>query len=311
MRFKFKVLRRMNTDQRQTLLIRKWLENTISTEELNELRSDPDFDSYQKIIHASEHFLVESFNKDEIFDKVIASRVKKTSSFSQSRMWYSIAAAVLLLIGVTYTFTNNDSMNELHVAYGESKMISLPSGSEVTVNASALLTYDSRNWENQRDLTLDGEAFFDVTKGQQFTVHTALGDITVLGTEFNVSVFEDFLEVKCYEGSVAVTSKGVEKIITMGEGVRVMNSQMQSLDFEESVPSWISGVSKFSEVPAKYVLHKLQNQYGLQLEGKWETSNTFTGAFPNDDITTALEIVMGSLQFEYKFDGNKTVIRVP
>jgi ferric-dicitrate binding protein FerR (iron transport regulator) len=54
------------------------------------------------------------------------------------------------------------------------------------LNAASKLSFNEKKWADQRALTLEGEAFFKVQKGQTFSVNTTAGVITVLGTQFNV-----------------------------------------------------------------------------------------------------------------------------
>ena len=73
------------------------------------------------------------------------------------------------------------------------------------LNSKSTITFNKHNWDTNRTLELNGEAFFDVEKGNTFTVKTSQGNVSVLGTEFNVNASVDFFRVSCYEGKVKVS----------------------------------------------------------------------------------------------------------
>jgi len=57
----------------------------------------------------------------------------------------------------------------------------------VVLNSKSTISFNKTDWKNNRQLTLDGEAYFKVEKGSTFTVNTNNGSVTVLGTQFNVN----------------------------------------------------------------------------------------------------------------------------
>ncbi len=89
--------------------------------------------------------------------------------------------------------------------------IQLPDGSVVRLNSSSSLTYDKNFGKNIREVSLIGEAFFDVTKDSShpFIIHTNVIDIRVLGTAFNVKSYpgDQNTETSLIRGKVEVTLK--------------------------------------------------------------------------------------------------------
>jgi len=89
--------------------------------------------------------------------------------------------------------------------------IQLPDGSVVRLNSSSSLTYDKNFGKNIREVSLIGEAFFDVTKDSShpFIIHTNVIDIKVLGTAFNVKSYpgDQNTETSLIRGKVEVTLK--------------------------------------------------------------------------------------------------------
>ena len=88
------------------------------------------------------------------------------------------------------------------------------------------LKFKKNNWNNKRSLSLTGTAYFEVEKGQSFTVNTNEGNVVVLGTKFTVNTSSNFIEVQCFEGIVSVTSgKHSEKLLA-GDTFRILNNSL-------------------------------------------------------------------------------------
>jgi transmembrane sensor len=135
----------------------------------------------------------------------------------------SIAATILILIGIS-SFLGiklrslseyQQTTHEITVPMGSRSNITLPDGTSVWLNADSKLTYRSDFGRRNRDVTLSGEAYFDVSpdKGSVFTVNTRDLVIKALGTEFNVKSYpdEDATETTLVSGSIeiAVTDEGI------------------------------------------------------------------------------------------------------
>ena len=146
-------------------------------------------------------------DKDESLSKLMKlindeePRSVRTISFLNS-VWFRIAAVGLLVVGLSSlwnVFRNHSvqvrdlAYNEIIVPLGEKAQIILSDGSHVWINSASKLRYPVMFGEISRDVTLEGEAFFDVVKkhGKTFVVNTRDVKVNVLGTAFNV---------KCYPG---------------------------------------------------------------------------------------------------------------
>ena len=117
-------------------------------------------------------------------------------------------------MGGSYYFTSLDSITTTDLA--EHTEVYLPDSSQVILNAESKISFNKKTWDENRNVTLEGEAFFKVAKGKRFTVATESGIITVLGTQFNVENRKNFFEVTCYEGLVSVTYNNKETKLAAG-----------------------------------------------------------------------------------------------
>ena len=80
----------------------------------------------------------------------------------------------------------------------------LPDGSIAQLNGSSTLKYHPYWWNISRNISLEGEAFFEVAKGSKFSVESKNGTTSVLGTSFNIYARSNQYEVVCVTGKVWV-----------------------------------------------------------------------------------------------------------
>jgi ferric-dicitrate binding protein FerR (iron transport regulator) len=163
----------------------------------------------------------------------------------------------------------------------------------------------------RRHVELQGEAYFEVSKGGTFTVSTNGGEVTVLGTRFNVAQGGHFFEVACFEGRVRVTARGREKILRPDRGIRFVGDSVEELGDFPQTPSWRGNESSFRSAPLGWVAQSLGQRYGVEIQCPASLQNVrFTGSFPHDDLDKALRTVCTPLQAGYKkMPGNKILIR--
>lgn len=143
----------------------------------------------------------------------------------------SVAAVALVFILIGLCFFEPKSKNQqyctMYVPSGQRIHMVLPDSTSVWLNGNTVLKYPSRFHTKNREVYLDGEAYFDVvsTKNTPFTVQTAYGKIFVTGTSFNIESYahKDFLR--------PVSSKGVYMCICM-------NRNMFHYNPMKKVPLW-------------------------------------------------------------------------
>lgn len=139
-------------------------------------------------------------------------------------MIQSIAAALLVASSLYIFFQNSKEPTTLRTGNATITAHTFADKSEVYLNADTDVSYNDNNWNKSRKINLDGEAYFEVNKGNDFIVSTNQGSVRVLGTKFNVKQRANTLHVSCYEGSVAVSSNNTEKILVAGQGISFYNS---------------------------------------------------------------------------------------
>ena len=278
----------------------QWLDGTISDKELQELVSEIDYAAYLKLKKGIEVYEQLEAPLESSFDKInYILNVKKKPSNRLANWSIGIAAAIILCFGLFSIFGNETI--EIQTNFGDQKTIALLDGSEVIINSKSVLSYDTSDWENNRTLFLEGEAYFKVKKGSRFTVNTKNGSVAVLGTQFNVNSKSDYFEVVCYEGKVGVTNTDGLNILAPNQNIRKINGNaLEKWQDELEQPSWIHGESSFNSVPVKYVITSIEEQYNVQIDKHLiDDSIIFTGSFSHGNLSTALKTVFETLEIKY------------
>lgn len=230
----------------------------------------------------------------KLFSNPDIKQTKKRLIYILWRPIIAVAALVALVFScglwiksmdVTYT-----SVNKEHLSFV------LPDKSEVTLNNNSSASFNKFFYHFSKKVQMNGEAYFVVTKGQKFTVETRTHNITVLGTRF--TVFEkDTFDVICYEGKVMVESKDGHEKKTLTKG-RTFSSKGV---IKEEEPEWIKGEHIFENAQLVNVLKQIEKIYKISIENKELCDGLlFTGAFPTDNLSIALKVVLAPYNITYE-----------
>ncbi|MDR7211883.1 FecR family protein [Flavobacterium piscis] len=291
--------------------ILKWLNNELSGKEIEDLKQSEDLQTLEKIAYYASQLetpKVDAHSALEAFKERNHSKKEPKVRTLNFRAFYRVAAVlVIMLTSAYFLFFNNTKSFETQIA--QTKTVMLPDNSEVILNSASKLSFNDKKWADKRALTLEGEAFFKVQKGQTFNVNTTAGVVTVLGTQFNVKERKNYFEVNCYEGLVSVTYNNATIKLPPGKTFRVINGIIENIeDFNAQNPSWIQKESSFNKIPLDQVIAELERQYDIEIKVEdVDTSKLFTGSFTHTDKKIALQAVTIPLKLSYRIQG-KTII---
>ena len=291
--------------------ILKWLNNELSSEEIKDLKQSENLQTLEKIAHYASQLETPKVDAQAALEafKIRNHSKKKTKVRTLNfKAFYRVAAILVVMLTSGYfLFSNNVKSFETQIA--QTKTVTLPDNSEVILNSATKLSFNEKKWADERVLTLEGEAYFKVQKGQTFSVNTTSGVVTVLGTQFNVKERKNYFEVNCYEGLVSVTYHNETIKLPPGKTFRVINGAIENVeDFDTQNPSWIQQESSFNKIPLNQVIAELERQYDIKIKIKdVDTSKLFTGSFTHSDKEIALKAVTIPLQLSYSTEGKNII----
>jgi len=287
----------------------KWLNGDISPSEMEELRQNPIFLEYLKIDAVVKQIETPSQDTSEGLKALKGKysphqkpRVIKLPPY----MKIVAAAAIILFIGYFYISSLPANFN---TQTAQTQLLKLPDGSGVTLNENSHLSFRKTNWDNNRSITLEGEAYFEVQKGTDFNVLTTNGKVNVLGTKFNVYNRVDSFEVVCFEGLVGVTQLNNYVELSPGDKVQLENDILVLDKKYTTQPGWITNESSFKNVKILAVLDELKSVYSINvITENIDVDLRYTGSFTNRDLDAALQTITLPLGLNYILENKNITI---
>lgn len=295
--------------KREELII-KWLDDELNPQELEAFKQLEDYEELVTLSNNLKRFKAPEYNTSEELG-VTLQRINSVKQKQSKTNWFRPImriAAVLAISFSIYYYTTTFDTNVMTLA-AEKTMVELPDASEVSLNALSNISYNKSKWNNNRDITLEGEAFFKVAKGSTFNVNTEQGTVTVLGTEFNVKHRNNYFEVVCYEGSVKVTDNNNIVTLKPGDSFLKIDGKLIAREKETSLnPSWINNESYFKSMPFAYVIREFERQYNVSIDPQnIDLKQLFTGSFSHNDLDLALKSITLPLSVKYNFKNETTI----
>lgn len=244
----------------------------------------------------------------------------------------TMAVAASLLAVVLFAFLYQSVISPPHqithtTAYGETKRLTLPDGTRVTLNANSTLSYADA-WEAEklpetRSVQLEGEAFFEVTKRQtpagnpvKFTVDAQDLIIAVLGTEFNVNQRGEAVRVMLTEGRVQLYNPANTVNVTMAPGELVEYSAQTSQVAQtkanaEVYTAWRENRYVFEDTALEDIRDLIKNNYGKEviITSPALLTREITATIPSTKLVVLLTILEETLGIDIVQQGNQLVFQ--
>ena len=229
---------------------------------------------------------------------------------------------------LVYSNKNNKNTleyNTLNVPYGKRFNLVLSDGTKVNLNSGTSFRYPANFiLGHNREVYVDGEAYFDVVKDKEhpFIVHAHEQNIRVLGTQFNVSNYEEdsVVSTVLVEGSVSLYIKGIdyfpEESLVLKPGYKAEYDKEINETTTEKVDTqiftaWTEGKLIFRNTPFKILRKKLERHYNVSIEN-FNTEldrKTYSVNFDNESIEQVMELFSKMYEMEYKISDNTIIIK--
>jgi ferric-dicitrate binding protein FerR (iron transport regulator) len=301
--------------------------------------------------------------KNEFFKEEII-QLENEDAEERRSLWQRIAkknvlvwSTSIIVIGTALFFLflqkNNDlpgkeTLSSVTTKNGNRTKIVLPDGSQVWLNAGSELKYNLEVFnKNLREVSLNGEAFFDVVKNTErpFIIHTKKMDLKVLGTAFNVRSYSDekMAEASLIRGSIEVTlkdrkdqkiilkpnekisiaSQGIEKNVVADNKAAAIPTTAEIIPqilVKELHPNpvsniigeiaWTQNKLFFENESLENVALLLERWFGKKIMIQKESLKEvrYTGNFEKETLEEILNALQLSAPFSFKTEDNSIVI---
>jgi ferric-dicitrate binding protein FerR (iron transport regulator) len=308
------------------------------------VKSAPSADRQQKAWHS----IREKISRQNI-PAIIAgnpSKFKRMVRYAAAIAAILIAAVATLYLWNSVKTKTQPQKNIVSTKNGSKSKIELPDGTQVWLNVGSRVNYDDNYGKGERELTLTGEAYFDVAHDEKspFILHTGKMDIKVLGTAFNVKAYpgDGFTEASLIRGSIEVTFpdppqeklilKPNDKISILNkekavaedtvrlqhtshtERPAIMISSVQYTPVDSAIieTAWVNNNLIFRSKTFEELSRDIERWFNVTLEVSDTAilSKQFTGTFSNESITDALDALSLSYPFHYKLNRNSNTVTI-
>jgi transmembrane sensor len=279
-------------------------------------------------------------------------------TINRKKYMWAAAAGIMLLLGAWGFFSwskrseipvianaGTNTSGEISTRYGSRTKMQLPDGTHVWLNAGSKISYNEEYGSSIREVSLTGEAYFDVVRNpaKPFIIHTATIDVKVLGTQFNVRSYpaDKTTETSLIHGSVEIVVKkrpNEKFILKPNEKLVVLNEEMvdsvalkvqhralpkdpliaiRKLTYQQGDTSaietaWTKDKLSFKDEPFSELAVKMERWYDVQFEfsNKRLEDVFITGSLQNETLLQALEALRfcTNTQFSYTIRNNKVII---
>lgn len=240
-------------------------------------KTDKELDDLLNRLASSTHSPRKEFVSGNSYNKLEKSIIGRSSG-RRFYKYVSIAAAIILILGFSWTYWNNQHATDVITiqTLAETKTISLPDGTKVILNHFSSLSYPEKFSKNIRSVELSGEGYFEVAKNPEkpFTVTTEEINVRVLGTHFNINAYSNNPDITTtlLEGKVEVTNKNnADKIILKPNETaiydKVTTTLIQQKDRNpQNEIAWCDGNILFDNMPLKEIARELSNRFGVDIQ---------------------------------------------
>ena len=294
-------------------LISKWLNNDLNDQESEAFKNLEDYDDLVKLNNSLQSFKADDYDTSKELENVLSKIQTEKTQKNTWKQWLKpllrVAAILAICFSVYFYTTTLDTTVTTELA--QKTTVELPDASTVSLNAKSLLAFNKKDWKKEREVELQGEAFFKVAKGSTFNVITTSGTVTVYGTQFNVKQRAHYFEVICYEGLVGVTHNTKETKLKPGDSFLIIDGKVIAKEKENrSTPSWLNNESEFKSIPFKLVVAEFERQYNVDITLiDIDSTKLFTGSFTHKNIDVALKSIAVPLEVTYSKQNNTIILK--
>lgn len=344
----------MSIDQQKWVLIqryvtgtavkedRQWVENWMSQSQENrrmvqdlkkvwEQTPLEDFDL--DVEHAWEQFRYRNLKKEKELSRnsIRQTPYKKRSG---NHIFKAVAGILVILFSGLFAYYQfnmyerslsaqveaSSMLQEVKTERGEKARITFSDGTRVILNSASKIQFPKEFYDSEREVYLDGEAYFEVAHNSEkpFIVNSQDARVEVLGTEFNIRGWEEdpAVEIVVNEGKVSVQSldansetevfltKGLKTSIERGNEP-VAPYMVDPIDYL----LWTSGGIHFDNEPFYKVIRDLERQFDVHITVSVPSliEVPFTGTFQHAELNEILSVVAVAMEVGFRTDNQGNI----
>lgn len=239
--------------------------------------------------------------------------------FHQKLLRIAAVLIPLFIMASGYLYYTQNKLIEISVAYGETRHLFLPDSSEIWINSGSSIKYPKVFADDQRQIYLEGEAYFSVTKNpaKPFIVKTDPLSVKVLGTKFNVKAYpgDENITTTLTSGKVEVFTQLQESQILRPNEQLIYNINTSAMNTEQVLPAetnaWLAGQILFINSSFNEIKQILERHFDVTIDDKTTipASRSYTVKFlKGETLIEILDVLKDVVGFTYRQQGEKIVL---
>jgi transmembrane sensor len=318
--------------EKEIQIINRWYES-LDNESLEMSLSDADdLNNLRKQMHENITGNIDKAEKNKVSTQEGEEKVKRLTFFNFQNL-KKLAAVLLVGLGAVIFFSKQQdaSFKEDKVVLEEvgskekpPSTIYLPDGSVVWLKEKSRLEYPNSFTGSTREVTLTGEAFFDVAKDQErpFIIQSTYLTTRVTGTRFNIKAYEneELQEVTVITGEVIVTLKKsasdkVEEVVLKPNQKAIYlpkkNSLLESSEVDQKkYSSLVESKLDFNEVSLEDIIAVLNATHNANISVSNEQMKNciITADLTNESLETSIAVISRAINAEYAITENHIIL---
>lgn len=241
--------------------------------------------------------------------KKFKNKMPKLIIWNNYKFLPSIAAMIIIILLFSPTIFNHLTLNKKTTEIAQKETIILIDSSKIMLNAESEITFDKNYNIKNRNIKLEGEAYFEVQNNDlPFIIETEHGKVTVLGTSFNVRSRKDGFEVGVNEGIVSISNDSTSIQLLKGQHINVSKTfnykSITDISYEK-YPDWINQKIYCRNTKLDQLFDEIERTFNVEIEfSKPSLKNmTLTGIIIAKDIHEVLETISLLTQHKFKLTG--------
>ena len=255
--------------------------------------------------------------------------ILKTKRRHKIKVWRNVAAVFLFFCLLSILFfqktffsqKNKIAYKEIVVPNGQMKKILLPDKSIVILNSGTKLKYYNDFGKRKREVSLEGEAYFDVAHNpnKPFIVHTCENTVKVIGTAFNISAYPDenihLISLERGKIKLAKTDKHYSFLFPNQIYLLIRNNNQSKIFKSENIKlysSWKEGEIIFTNQSFVDITNRLERSYNIvfNIKNNKIKNCRYTGKFNRkQSIENILKIIKLTTPFDYEIKNDTIIIK--
>lgn len=260
-----------------------------------------------------------------IWGKIIQDTQPQKKAFPFKTCIMAVACSLTVVLGIAlYSKIQENkiltSYNDttIRVEKGQKASVSLPDGTQVSLNSESKITYGKAFNTEERTVTLSGEAYFNVAHNKQIPFHVKINNVivTALGTKFNIRAYESENKITTYlsDGKVNITAGTKSIMLNPGEKADYMINSKQLTkkisDHPDDCAAWMKTLLVFDNMVFADLLQELERSYNVHFIVKDHAllREPLSGTLKNNNLINVMEVLGASLSFRYKYINNNEIV---